>query len=187
MTSLSEMKYLKNIKAAFESWEDGSYNKKYFASLSVKAGFDDQISYPVYGISNFCSFITSLSFAPEAIYRLASLKENQRAIFNESFLNFLQRLQFGFDLKALSDGEFAKSGSELLCLRINKIELKIIEDALPDMLRQENKLRGELQAQFELKATEIQTSDQMSYENSNLKEICRAGKIIYFPGFLGSD
>ena len=127
-TSLTDLINLKNLKTAFKFWEDRTYQEKCIAVLYFKSNADQKAPVPVYGLKEFCDFFTRLRFHPEYIHQLAAIREEGRAIFNESFLNQLQRFQFRFDLNAVPEGHLVSDADALLCLYASKIELKIIEN-----------------------------------------------------------
>lgn len=164
-TSLSDFENLKNLKAAFSFWTDGSYAEILDLELILSSSFDEKTQ-KVYGIDSFCKYFNSLKFIPEYIHQLASLKEDGKAIFNESFLNYLQRLRFSFDLKAVSETEAVLAGQTVLAISGPKIELKIIENALIAIISAES------EANFELKAS------LLPYKEKAIKEICRAGNLL---------
>jgi nicotinic acid phosphoribosyltransferase len=68
---------------------------------------------------------------------LGAQQENRKAIFNESFLNYLQRICFQFDLKAIEEGQSVLVGETVATINGNKIQLKIIENTLIDMLSEQ--------------------------------------------------
>jgi nicotinic acid phosphoribosyltransferase len=164
-TSLSDFKNLKNLKAAFSFWTDGSYAEILHLELILRDSVVEKTQ-KVYGIDSFCKYFSTLKFIPEYIHQLASLKEDGKAIFNESFLNYLQRLRFSFDLKAVSEAEAALPGQTILCIRGQKIELKIVEKALVDFILKES------EANFELKTS------QKPYKEIAIKEICQSGNLL---------
>ena len=164
-TSLSDFENLKNLKAAFSFWTDGSYAEILQLELILSNSVDKKMQ-KVYGIDSFCKYFSTLKFVPEQIHQLASLKEDGKAIFNESFLNYLQRLRFSFDLKAVSEAEAALAGQTVLAISGPKIELKIIENALIAIIRSES------ETNFELKTS------LRPYKEIAIKEICLTGNLL---------
>jgi len=134
---LSDLKNLENLKAAFKFWEDGSYQQ--IISLSVKLISDADLKTPilVFGFKTFTDYIGSYKFQPEEIYLLGAQKENGNAFFNESFLNYLQRINFKFDLKATEEGHSVKVGETVAIISGSKIQLKIIENDLINILTEQ--------------------------------------------------
>ena len=164
-TSLSDFENLKNLKAAFSFWTDGSYAEILNLELIQSSSLDEKML-KVYGIDIFCKYFSTLKFVPEYIHQLASLKEDGKSVFNESFLNYLQRLRFSFDLKAVSEAEAVLPRQTVLCISGPKIELKIVENALMNFISRES------ETNFELK-----TSNK-PYKEIAIKEICRAGILL---------
>jgi nicotinic acid phosphoribosyltransferase len=136
-TSLSNSKNLENLKSAFEFWEDGSYQEMISLSLKLISDVDKKTKIPVSGFIAFSEFIGSYKFQPEEIYKLCAQQENEKAIFNESFLNYLQRISFKIDIKAIEEGQSVHVGETLATISSNKIQLKIIEHALIEMLMEQ--------------------------------------------------
>ena len=99
-TSLSNFEYLENLKAAINFWLDGSYTEILQLELVLVSALDAD-SPKIYGIKSFCDYFSTLKFEPDLVHRLASYKEQGKPVFNESFLNYLQRLRFSFDIKAV--------------------------------------------------------------------------------------
>ena len=136
-TSLSDLRNLENLKAAFKFWEDGTYQEKISLSVKLISDADKKTPIPVFGIKAFCDYIASYKFQPEEIYILGAQHENGKAIFNESFLNYLQRICFQFDLKAIEEGQSVLVGETVATINGNKIQLKIIENTLIEMLTEQ--------------------------------------------------
>lgn len=176
-TSLTDLINLKNLKTAFKFWEDRTYQEKCIAVLYFKSNADQKVPVPVYGLKEFCDFFTTLRFYPDYIHQIAAIREEGRAIFNESFLNQLQRFQFRFDLNALPEGHLVSDADALLCLYASKIELKIIENALINIYSEQNSAEG---YKFELKISASNTDILPALNNNNFIEICREGKMLYF-------
>ena len=176
-TSLTDLINLKNLKTAFKFWEDRTYQEKCVAVLYFKSDTDQKAPVAVYGLKEFCDFFSTLKFHPEYIHQLAAIREEGRAIFNESFLNQLQRFQFRFDLKAVPEGYLATDADALLCLYASKIELKIIEYALVNIYSEQNSAEG---YNFELEISAFNTDILPALNDNNFIEICREGKMLYF-------
>ena len=164
-TSLSDFENLKNLKAAFSFWTDGSYAETLQLEIILSSSVDEKML-KVYGIDSFCRYFSTLKYKPDKIHRLAAYIEEGKAIFNESFLNYLQRLHLSFDLKAVSEAEAVLAGQTVLCIRGQKIELKIVEKALVDFILRESKTN------FELKIS------QKPYKEIAIKEICQSGNLL---------
>jgi nicotinic acid phosphoribosyltransferase len=164
-TSLSDFKNLKNLKAAFSFWTDGSYTEILNLELILRDSVVEKTQ-KVYGIDSFCKYFSTLKFIPEYIHQLASLKEEGKSVFNESFLNYLQRLRFSFDIKAVSEAEAVLRGQTVLAISGPKIELKIVENALFAIIRAES------ETNFELKTS------QKPYKEIAIKEICQSGNLL---------
>jgi nicotinic acid phosphoribosyltransferase len=145
--------------------------------LCFKSDTDQKAPVSVYGLKEFCDFFSTLRFYPEYIHQLAAIREEGRAIFNESFLNQLQRFQFRFDLKAVPEGYLATDADALLCLYASKIELKIIEHALVNIYSEQNSAEG---YNFELEISAFNTDILPALNDNNFIEICREGKMLYF-------
>jgi len=164
-TSFSDFENLKNLKAAFAFWIYGSYAGILQLELLLTTASSEK-TVKIHGIHSFCRYFSTLKFAPDQIHRLAAYREDGKAIFNESFLNYLQRIRVSFDIKAVSEGESVQAGQTILCIRGSKIELKIVEKALVDFISKES------EANFELKTS------RNPYNDIAIKEICRAGNLL---------
>jgi nicotinic acid phosphoribosyltransferase len=136
-TSLSDLKNLENLKAAFNFWVDGTYQEKISLTIKLISGADKKTPIPVLGLKAFSDFIGSYKFQPEEIYILGAQQENGKAIFNESFLNYLQRISFKIDLQAIEEGQSVHVGETVATIIGSKIQLKIIENALIDILTEQ--------------------------------------------------
>ena len=170
-TSLSDFKNLKNLKAAFSFWTDGSYAEILNLELILRDSVVEKTQ-KVYGIDSFCKYLSTLKFIPEYIHQLASLKEDGKSVFNESFLNYLQRLRFSFDIKAVSEDDIIIPGQTVLAISGPKIELKIVENALIAIITSESSQKYDALISFELKES------NKHFNEINLKQLCRGGNLL---------
>ena len=170
-TSLSEFKNLKNLKSAFSFWAEGSYAEILHLELILSSSLDEKML-QVYGIDSFCKYFSTLKFIPEYIHQLASLKEDGKSVFNESFLNYLQRLRFSFNIKAVSEAEAVLLGQTVLAISGPKIELKIVENALIAIITAESSQKYDALISFELKES------NKRFNEINLKQLCLNGNLL---------
>jgi nicotinic acid phosphoribosyltransferase len=133
-TSLSDSKNLENLKAAFKFWEDGTYQEMISLSVKLISGADKKTPIAIFGFEAFSEFIITYKFQPQEIYKLGAQQENGKAIFNESFLNYLQRICFKIDINAIEEEQSVLVGESVATISGSKIQIKIIENALIDLL-----------------------------------------------------
>lgn len=122
---------IETLLEAFESWQSGIYAQE--ATRYHFAGdFPGRKTFsPPGGLERCINWIDALSFLPEEIQHLGSLQTPAGSpLFNESFLNYLQRFDFSCDMDVFPLGLPAYSEELLLRIRGPLIQLQIVKPGL---------------------------------------------------------
>ncbi|MBK7408149.1 MAG: hypothetical protein IPL49_04605 [Saprospirales bacterium] len=120
---------------AFESWQTGNYQRPsvfhlYAAATPLPAG-----SSPGKGLDAFITWIQTLSFDPEYIQYLGARRGTEgRSLFDESFLNYLQRFFFNCDIDIVPFEDQLIPGELLLRIRGALIQVQLVQAALEQLM-----------------------------------------------------
>ena len=134
-SSLALLTDLYQITMAYGYWKAGRqeeeaifhwfYRKNPFgANYAITAGLEDAIAY-----------MQDFAFSVDDIQYLGGLKgADGRPLFEEAFLNYLQRMKFSCDIDALPEGRVVFAHEPLLRVRGPLIQAQLLETALLNIL-----------------------------------------------------
>ena len=87
------------------------------------------------GLAQAIDYLQNLRFEVDDIQYLASLKsDNNEALFDEAFLNYLQRFKFDCDVDAVAEGTVIFPNQPLIRIKGNLIQAQLVETALLNIL-----------------------------------------------------
>lgn len=113
---------------AFLIWESGEYNHP--AEITLFSPGTEGLAFPE-GLEAFLVWARSIRFSPAQIQELGALREPEEgALFNESFLNYLQRFTFQCEVKKLTEGTLLPPGTPFLKIRGPMIQVRLVRTAL---------------------------------------------------------
>jgi len=114
--------------AAQDSWLDGSYNKLVSAQLVCPTESPFSIAC---GAGLLAEHVRRFKFAPPIIQRLGQVTDKKgRSIFQESFLNHLQRLQLRSHVNAAPEGTLLLPGEPMLTIQAPELQIRLLESAI---------------------------------------------------------
>lgn len=126
---------LYQLTMAYGYWQSGLYQRNAcFHLFYRKPPFDG--SYVITaGLEAAIDFIRQFRFGAEDIQYLAGLKgKTDRPLFDESFLNHLQRMKFSCTIEALPEGTIAYPFTPLLRLEGPIIQAQLLETGLLNLI-----------------------------------------------------
>ena len=99
-----------------------------------KSPFDNGFAIAA-GLEQAIEYLQDLRFDVDDIQYLGSLKsDNNKALFDESFLNYLQRFKFDCDVDAVPEGTVVFPNQPLIRIKGNLIQAQLIETALLNII-----------------------------------------------------
>ncbi|MGI9158480.1 MAG: hypothetical protein ACR2K1_01875 [Saprospiraceae bacterium] len=114
--------------AAMQAWRDGSYHEESVFHLVYHTDRPFAISC---GVGLLAEHLRRFRFTPEVIQRLSRrCDEHGRALFDESFLNYLQRLRLRVHLLAPPEGMLLLPDEPLAIIRGPYAQILLMESAL---------------------------------------------------------
>lgn len=114
--------------SAMQAWRDGSYDEDSIFHLAYHTNRPFAISC---GLGLLVEHIRRFRFSPDVIHRLSRRCDEQgRAIFDESFLNFLQRMRLRVRLSAPPEGMLLLPDEPLAVIRGPYAQILLMESAL---------------------------------------------------------
>jgi len=114
--------------AAQDSWLDGSYNKLVTAQLVCPTGSSFSIAC---GAGLLAEHVRRFKFAPPIIQRLGQVTDAKgRSVFQESFLNHLQRLSLRSHVNAAPEGTLLLPGEPMLIIQAPELQVRLLESAI---------------------------------------------------------
>jgi hypothetical protein len=127
--------WLNNIDALFEaqtSWKDGSYREEVFAQYYVDTNTPFIICC---GVGILAAHVRKFKFNPKVIATLGRIvDDNSRPVFEESFLNHLQRLALRVELNMPLEGMFLFPDQPIAIIRGNKLQVLLLQSALRELV-----------------------------------------------------
>lgn len=115
------------LHAACDTWHDGSYNQPASCQLVFRAAAPFAIAC---GAALLAEHIRRFRFSPEVIQRLGQATDTRgRSVFDESFLNHLQRLRLRIHVAAPPEGTLLLPGEPLLIARGPLEQLELLRSA----------------------------------------------------------
>ncbi len=128
MTNFDWLSDLQPLFAAQDSWLDGSYNKPCTAHLLCQAGVPFSIAC---GAGLLTEHIRRFKFVPAIIQRLGQVTDARgRSVFQESFLNHLQRLRLRAHINAAPEGTLLLPGEPVLSIQAPELQVLLLESAI---------------------------------------------------------
>lgn len=134
-TSLALLTDLYQLTMAYGYWKTERYDEEavfhwFYRSNPFKG--DYAISC---GLQDVIDYLKNFRFSPDDVYYLASLKgADGKALFDESFLNYLQRMEFSCDVDAVPEGTVVFPHEPLLRIKGPLIQVQILETAILNIL-----------------------------------------------------
>lgn len=116
-------------------WENEMYNHEavfhlFYRKNPFKNGFAIAA-----GLEQVIDYLQNLRFDVDDIRYLANLKgADNKALFNEGFLNYLQRFEFSCDVDAVHEGTIVFPHEPLIRIKGNLIQAQLVETALLTMI-----------------------------------------------------
>ncbi len=122
---------LYQLTMAYGYWKNGMHDKEaVFHLFFRKHPFKGDYTIAC-GLEFVMDYLDNLKFDPGDIAYLGTLKtKNGNALFNESFLNYLQRMEFTCDVDAVPEGTLVHPHQPLIRIKGPLIQGQLIETAL---------------------------------------------------------
>ncbi len=128
MTNFDWLTDLQPLFAAQKSWLDGSYNKSTTAHLICPPA---KPFYIACGAGLLAEHVRRFKFAPNIIQRLGQVTDAKgRSVFQESFLNHLQRIQLRAQVNAAPEGTLLLPGEPILTIQAPELQVLLLESAI---------------------------------------------------------
>lgn len=126
---------LYQLTMAYGYWKSGLYNREaVFHLFYRKNPFKGQYAI-CSGLEMVIDYLNNFRFSVQDIQYLGRLKgADGKALFDESFLNYLQRLQFSCDIDAISEGTMVFAHEPLIRVKGPLLQCQLIETALLNMV-----------------------------------------------------
>ncbi|MCB0524378.1 MAG: hypothetical protein H6576_01635 [Lewinellaceae bacterium] len=126
----SNFDWLSDLSPLFkaqELWFDGSYHNQ--VSWMVDTPSDTPFTISC-GAALLAEHVKRFRFSPSVIFRLGQVTDARgRSIFQESFLNYLQRLRLRINVKVTPEGTLLTPGQPLLIFSGPRIQAILLESA----------------------------------------------------------
>jgi hypothetical protein len=127
--------WLKNVEALLDAqrvWRDGTYKDEVFAQYFVTTNTDFQICC---GVGLLAAHVRKFRFSPKVIATLGRLIDQAgRPVFEESFLNHLQRLSLRIELSMPLEGMLLLPHQPVGIMRGNKLQVLLLKSALEELV-----------------------------------------------------
>ncbi|MBK6994544.1 MAG: hypothetical protein KA138_15870 [Saprospiraceae bacterium] len=128
MTTYDWLSDLHPLFAAQDSWLDGSYNKLITAQLVCP---NDTAFSIACGAGLLAEHIRRFKFDAPIIQRLGRVTDARgRSVFQESFLNHLQRLRLRAHVNAAPEGTLLLPGEPMLTIQAPELQFRLLESAI---------------------------------------------------------
>lgn len=126
---------LYQLTMAYGYWRTGLYKKDaVFHLFYRKAPFKGHFTIAA-GLQLVIDFLQDFRFEPSDIHFLGSLKgADDRPLFDEGFLNHLQRMQFSCDIDAMPEGSVCFPHQPLLRIKGPLIQAQLLETILLNLI-----------------------------------------------------
>ncbi len=134
-TNLTMLTDLYQLTMAYGYWKNGMENHEaVFHLFFRKHPFKGQYTM-VSGLEQAIQYLENLKFDLEDVRYLASLTGNDGLpLFDEGFLNYLQRFKFSCDVDAMPEGSIAFPHQPVVRVKGNLIQAQLIETALLNII-----------------------------------------------------
>ena len=128
---LSLLTDLYQLTMAYGYWKTGWHKKEAVFHLFYRRPPFDGKYVIACGLQLAIDYLQQLSFKPEEIHYLGSLKgADGESLFDESFLNYLQRIEFQCDIDAIPEGTVVFPNQPLVRVKGPLIQAQLIETTL---------------------------------------------------------
>ncbi|MBC7774155.1 MAG: hypothetical protein H7246_01850, partial [Phycisphaerae bacterium] len=128
MTNHDWLSNLHPLFAAQDSWRDGSYSKPITAQLVCPTDMPFSIAC---GAGLLAEHVRRFKFAPPVIQRLGQVTDAKgRSVFQESFLNHLQRLSLRSYVNAAPEGTLLLPGEPMLTIQAPELQFRLLASAI---------------------------------------------------------
>lgn len=126
---------LYQLTMAYAYYRKGLHHRKSIFHLYYrKPPFGGQLAVAA-GLALAVDMIRQWQFSAEDVQYLGRLTGDQdKPLFNEAFLHYLQRLRFSGDILALAEGEIVFPNEPLLRIEANLVEAQLLETALLNII-----------------------------------------------------
>jgi len=133
--NLSLLTDLYQLTMGYGYWKNGMYDKEsVFHLFYRKAPFKGRYAIAC-GLDLVMGYLENLRFEVDDIRYLGSLKgADGQALFDESFLNYLQRFEFRCDVEAIPEGTVCFPHSPILRIKGPLFQAQLIETALLNII-----------------------------------------------------
>ena len=132
---LGLMTDLYQLTMAYGYWKSGLYNKKAIFHQFYRTPPFGGTHVTAAGLALVIDYLQQLSFSTQDIQYLGSLKgANDKPLFDESFLNHLQRLQFNCSVYAVPEGSVVFPHHPIVRVEGPLLQCQLIETALLSLI-----------------------------------------------------
>ncbi len=121
---------LYQLTMAYGYWKSGLYDRQAIFHLYYRRPPFDGAFVLTAGLEAVIGYLQNIKFEVEDIVYLSGLKQNGKTLFDESFLNYLQRWEFQCDVDALPEGSIAFPNQPLIRIKGPLLQAQLIETAL---------------------------------------------------------
>ena len=134
-TSLTLLTDLYQLTMAYGYWKTGMAERPaVFHLFYRKNPFGNPYSIAC-GLERAINWLSGLRFSADDVQYLGSLKgADSKALFDESFLNYLQRLRFSCDIDAIPEGTVVLPNEPLIRVQGPLLQAQFIETALLNLI-----------------------------------------------------
>lgn len=93
------------LQEAYRCWKNGNYQLKALYQIIVNRHWPADQPITLAGFSLFTNYVSNYAWSDNEIFFLGSMKdEAQHPLFDEGFLNYLQRFTFSCEIDAQEEG-----------------------------------------------------------------------------------
>jgi nicotinate phosphoribosyltransferase len=126
---------LYQLTMAYGYWQQGMAERPAFFSLFFRKPPFGQHFALAAGLAQAISWLENWQFSPSSIQFLGGLKgQNDRPLFPEAFLNYLQRLKLNCDIQAVPEGTAVFPYQPILTVKGPLLQAQLLETALLNIL-----------------------------------------------------
>ncbi|MGB1217695.1 MAG: hypothetical protein ACPG5P_07450 [Saprospiraceae bacterium] len=135
MQNLTLLTDLYQLTMAYGYWQNGMYNREsvfhlFFRKYPFKGNYVISA-----GLEQAIDYLKNLHFSVEDIQYLGNLQGNDgKALFSESFLNYLQRFKFDCDVDAIPEGTIVHPHQPLLRIKGSLLQAQLVETTLLNII-----------------------------------------------------
>jgi hypothetical protein len=125
---------LTSLYQAQEAWNQKTYNAE--SVYHLHHGLENNASFSIAcGASLFSEHIRRFRFSPEIIQKLGQVTDEKgRCVFEESFLNFLQRMKLSVSVKMPQEGTLLLPNEPLMILQGSQAQVLLLSSAMHQLV-----------------------------------------------------